>query len=74
MKRKSFLTFLFHTRAYVKQSYDLIARLYDRMLGLERLISNHIMHRLDEHEEILKEIRDVVVGESDDPSDGQEAE
>ena len=70
MKRISILGFLLQFRSYVENTYELLEKVYERVGSLEGLVANHIMHRLDEHESMLREIYNVVVGEKDDTADG----
>ena len=72
MKRISILGFLLQFRSYVENTYELISKISDRVGSIEGMISNHIMHRLDTHEEMIKEIHEVVVGERNDTADGCE--
>jgi len=53
MKRLTVLTLLFRFRAYAQDTYDLISKIYDRVGELEKLITNHLFHKLEDHDKQL---------------------
>jgi len=56
MKRLTILTLLLRFRAYAQDTYDLIAKIHDRVGELEKLITNHLFHKLEDHDKRFEHI------------------